>query len=75
MLLLSSKLKRNLTTALKLTRLLNHDPKKTIVKDQTTIGYVVARISTHFLGYTITTFSLVEHNSKKQNRRIRSKSS
>jgi hypothetical protein len=41
---------------------------------QTTIGYVAIGIDTHFVGSSIATFSLVEHNSNKQNRRIRWKS-
>jgi hypothetical protein len=41
---------------------------------QTTIGYVATGIATHFVGFSIATFALVEHNSNKQNRRIRWKS-
>jgi hypothetical protein len=48
---------------------------KTNAMDQNTIGYVAIGIDNDFVGSTIAIFALVKHNSNKQNRRIRHKSS
>jgi len=47
---------------------------KSLSLAQITTGYAATGIATDFVGFDIATFSLAEHNSNNQNRRIRWKS-